>query len=94
MSLEVQVNCLLGKVETPLAPSDLNLPAEVRRVKVDWLEISDVTIEARSWEKKRKVNTKYSNKLYCQATGTGTGPGPGNWGWEMGMGKWKWENGK
>ena len=64
MSLEVQVDCLLGKVETPLAPSDLNLPAEVRRVKVDWLEISDVTIEARSWEEKRKVNTKYSNKLY------------------------------
>ena len=64
MSLEVQVDCLLGKVETPLAPSDLNLPAEVRRVKVDWLEISDVFIEARSWEEKRKVNTKYSNKLY------------------------------
>ena len=64
MSLEVKVDCLLGRVETPLAPSDLNLLAEVRRVKVDWLEILDVTIEARSWEKKRKLNTKYLNKLY------------------------------
>ena len=60
MSLEVKVDCLLGRVETSLAASDLNLPAEVWRVEVDRFEISNVIIEARSWKKKRKLDLRYN----------------------------------
>ena len=59
MSPEVQIDCFLDRVETPLAASDLKLPAEVWRVEVDWLEISNVSVEAGSWKKNRNLDTKY-----------------------------------